>query len=346
MKFEELCIPFPCTDALWNTQVEDCEAALEKEPAGRASSPYSIQCIWALSRLSPSSRLNLPGYVTIHDFEIGICSMQARLWEETQHPAAYSNRVATNSTDGPSSIHGYGQSWPVLLGIWRVTMEQFRISHKRYCDHESEQETYLTSLLLYHASLLRVYVDMPLLRRLAKSYLQQKVGSNQLARRELEMKLHDWSRSTKAKDALWHAAQILRLHRELSPMIIKRGIPISNIAADCLFRAGLVAWAMSRSSLNCGLCRPASKSSYHSLCDKVPSMPVELELTTIGHLSTDYEAWMEISDSKPLINGINVCACRLIPLVEMFRNQIGHATVGSALFGPYCDALDQLKQYS
>ncbi|KAK5056508.1 hypothetical protein LTR84_012039 [Exophiala bonariae] len=372
MRFQELCLPLPCTDKAWNSSKKDWKETISQEPSNRTSSNYGIQCFLAMSRLSPCSRLNLPGFRTIHDFELGLVSMQARSWEETQHQTTSFDGFAAGQ-DAPAdhlSAGGFGQSWPVLWGIWHVTMEQFRSSHVAYCPHPSEKETYLTSLLMYHASLLRVYVDMKILRRLVMSLTRD--GFSSPAKRQMETLVHDWARSGRAKDALWHAAQILRLHSEHAPELRAQSIPINPVALDCVFRAGLVVWAISRSTQNCGLCAPGatpfekvklSRPHPHphphpgtnagSHNNKVlrprttSSGSGSVELTTIDNLTRDYELWLEESgdSGELLVDGVVVCACHMAALVDKFQSQIHDPALGSSDIPSYVDMLNALKDH-
>ena len=347
MRFQELCLPFPCTDKAWNSSPEKWKETISQEPSNRTSSTYGIQCFLAMSRLSPCSRLNLPGFRTISDFELGLVSMQARSWEETQHPATAIDGFL-GGQDAPENLSagGFGQSWPVLWGIWQVTMEQFRTSHREYCPHPSEKEKYLSSLLLYHASLLRVYVDMKILRRLAISLTRDSTSNP--AKRQMESLVHEWARSGRAKDALWHAAQILRLHSEHAPALRAQNIPINPIAMNCIYRAGLVVWAISRSSQNCGLCAPGStplekvKLSSNKIRPRAVSSG-SMELTTIDNLTKDYELWLEEGDGELLVDGVIVCACHMAALVEKFRVQIHDPSIGSSEIPSYAEMLNRLK---
>lgn len=348
MRFQELCLPFPCTDKAWNSSKEKWKETISQEPSNRTSSTYGVQCFLAMSRLSPCSRLNLPGFRTISDFELGLVSMQARSWEETQHPASAFDGFAAGQ-DAPDHLiaGGFGQSWPVLWGIWHVTMEQFRSSHMEYCPHPSEKETYLTSLLLYHASLLRVYVDMKILQRLVISLTRD--SSSNPVKRQMESLVQDWARSGRAKDALWHAAQILRLHSENAPELHAQNIPINPVAMNCVFRAGLVVWAISRSSQNCGLCAPGSTPfGKVKLSNKVRPRATSsgsMELTTIDNLTKDYELWLEEGDGELLVEGVIICACQMAALVEKFRKQIQDPSLGSSEIPSYAEMLDRLKDH-
>lgn len=348
MRFQELCLPLPCTDKAWNSNKKNWKQTISQEPSNRTSSTYGIQCFLAMSRLSPCSRLNLPGFRTIHDFELGLVSMQARSWEETQHQTTSFDGFAAGQ-DAPDQLSagGFGQSWPVLWGIWHVTMEQFRSSHMEYCPHPSEKETYLTSLLLYHASLLRVYVDMKILRRLVISLTRD--GFSNPAKRQMETLVHDWARSGRAKDALWHAAQILRLHSKNAPELHAQNIPINPVAMNCVFRAGLVVWAISRSSQNCGLCAPGSTHFEKvKLSNKVRPRAASsgsMELTTIDNLTKDYELWLEEGDGELLVDGVIVCACQMAALVEKFQQQIQDPALGSSEIPSYAEMLSCLKDH-
>lgn len=144
---------------------------MAQEPPNRKIASFSSLCSLALSSLPASRRLHLPGFLTASDFELGIASMQSRLWEETRK-----FQIAGPSLLGESRLfcdeiarqHGYGQSWPGVLDLWKLTREHLVPSSQKYTSsHVAEQRAYCSSTLWYHASMLRATVDVSRLRALA-----------------------------------------------------------------------------------------------------------------------------------------------------------------------------------
>jgi hypothetical protein len=210
----------------------------------------------------------LLGFLTAADFELGMLSMQSRLWEETKQ-YQIASRSVLNECELESveiaNLHGYGQSWPVLLEIWRVTMVQFRPSSHGYFSVPSEQSAHLTGMLLYDVSMLCAYAKISFLRRLANGLHNNhynKGGKGQqllLFLHQHEMRVQQWTRSNNiARDALWHASQVLHLVFQQTSHPSAEDILFNLVIYECLFPAMLIAWAFCRSRFACFLCAPLS----------------------------------------------------------------------------------------
>lgn len=289
----------------------------------------------ALSKLPPQARLKLPGFTTTQDFELGLCAMQSRLWEETRHSQPFEPRVPGLKSEivPPSELHGYGQSWSILLGIWRLTMEHWRTSNPSFPSYPSRNETYVSIMLLYHNSLLRVSADLVLIRRLVKM-LEQKRYSAQLVRR-YESQVQQWTESNSAKDALWHAAQIKEIYsRQIPDLRADRKI-ISPVATHCLVQAALVCWAFSRSSLTCEPYVHLSLTPADIMVEtSKESENNTLELCLVDKYSEQYERWLQ-TGGVPFIDGVRVCACNMPTLCKKYQSLLedtAHSWIDSQIY--------------
>ncbi|KEF56142.1 uncharacterized protein A1O9_07723 [Exophiala aquamarina CBS 119918] len=354
LRFEEFDLPFPPTNAAWNASDEDWKRTLDDDPPHRTHGAFNYLTILALSRLSPVDRLKLPGYYTQQDFELGLCTMQSRLWEETQcqrlsHELAMgqSHLELDEPRDKPAPFHGgFGQSWPVLLGIWRVTMEQFRRSPSRYSGVESEKEAYFTGITLYHASLIRAHSDYSLIRRLAFALCEGSTPSNYI--RQWELNIQDWTRSHEIREALWHAAQIVRCFADETQTPDKRvgqDCIVTCVATDCLFRAGLVIWVHVRSTMACDLCGPTAampEDLHQRYCSNRDREAVEL--TTLDQSSRRYENWLR-RRGRSCVEGVLVCACRMPILLKRCCELLRETTRNSNLLKRYLDIFETLMKH-
>lgn len=290
--------------------------------------------------------------------------MQSRLWVETkqqpttQRPDSQNTHIA--------SLHGYGQGWPVLLDIWRVMMDRFRPESKPYCENSSEQMAYLTGMMMYHSSMLRVYADLSFLRRLAKgctnSSSAPQGGNGHFFMRQYEIRVQQWARSSTACEALWHTAQILDLATQYIPSLFAQKIAVLNpVIIECLYRAALVSWAFCRSRLSCSLCAPLLSSTTTTttttskdfalgrIADRVPGSVDRVELTRLPRHSDSYNIWLHAEgdesagSSTTFIGNILICACNTARLVEMYGDTIRMAAQKWGLTDFYVKEIEGLK---
>lgn len=340
------------TDGAWNACTsQQWEEAIANEPSGRACATFSTLCSLAISHLAPSERLNLAGFFTTADFELEMCAIQSRLWVETkQQPAAPQPALGEPSQISP---HGYGQGWPVLLDIWRVIMERFRPESKPYCEDSSEQMAYLTGMMMYHSSMLRVYADLSFLCRLAKGS-SQGTGNRQFFMRQYEIRVQQWARSSAACDALWHAAQILDLATQsIASLFAQKIIVLNPVIVECLYRAAILAWAFCRSRLSCPLCAPLSSTTTKDLTltriERCPGAVDRVELTRLPRHSEQYNIWLntETEDSQKsvtFIGNVLLCTCNTARLVQVYGDVIRMASQKSGLGEFYLATLEGLMK--
>ncbi|KIW13175.1 hypothetical protein PV08_08362 [Exophiala spinifera] len=321
LRFEEINVPFPPTNAAWDAPDSDWVSALANEPPHRAHGPFNFLCSLAMSRLTAVDRLKLPGFFTPQDFELGMCGMQSRLWEETQCQNISAKLALAHTKyeidEADEQASGYNQSWPVLMGIWRVTMEQFRQAGFHRSSPECEKEAYISGMTLHHAGLIRVYSDLPLIRQLVQGLCDGSSPAQAQYIRQLEVQVQQWARSHGVKEALWHAAQIvLLLDKEIQGTDSSEPSTISFVATECLFRAALAIWAYSRSNMICDLCGPAAAVPQdlhgrpYSTRDRE-----QFELTTLSDNSKRYESWLR-RGGRSSIEGVLVCSCNMPRLVN------------------------------
>lgn len=357
LRFEEINVPFPPTNAAWDAPDSEWASALANEPPHRAHGPFNFLCSLAMSRLTAVDRLKLPGFFTPQDFELGMCGMQSRLWEETQCQNISAKLALAHTKyeidEADEQALGYNQSWPVLMGIWRVTMEQFRQSGFHRSTAECEKEAYITGMTLHHAGLIRVHSDLPLIRQLVQGLCDGGSPAQPQYIRQLEVQVQQWARSHGVKEALWHAAQIvLLLDKEtqrgrLTDSSEERGrgrgrATISFAATECLFRAALAIWACARSNMICDLCGPAAAVPQdlhgrpYSTRDRE-----QFELTTLSDNSKRYESWLR-RGGRSSIEGVLVCSCNMPRLVNRCCDLLGKCAVISGGCERYVNVLKTL----
>lgn len=348
LRFEELDLPFPPTNVAWDATDLHWSSVMDNEPPHRTQGPFNFLCTLALAPLTPVDRLKLPGFFTPQDFELGMCAMQSRLWEETQCQGTTEklSLAQTKYDVKHSQAPGFGHGWPVMLGIWRVTMEQFRRTEARYSAPDCERTSYVNGMTMYHASLIRVHADLPLIRRFAESLCDDTVPSQYV--HQWGIQVHSWTRSHGVKEALWHAAQILHLLKQETEQTHSLGAlqsSIGPVATECLFRAALIIWTCARSTMVCDLCGPAASipqdlhGRHYSTKDRE-----QVEVTSLDESSKRYETWLR-EGARSCIEGVLLCACKLPFLMDKCCNLLKKCTLHAKSVERYVEILMCLQKH-
>lgn len=316
----ELCIPAASTELSWNaSSLEDWQRAAAHQPPGRMEKTFAMMCLRALSE---SERCTL-AFLLPEDLELGICALQSRLSEEAQEQHESLAVQLKGADDDRTHLSGYGQSWHVQLEVWRATLEYLRDRNTGFSSNTTERCNQFTATILYHASYLRIYVDFTLINRLIEGLDQTNYPPVLL--RRFEMQIQQWAKSRNARRALLHAAQILQLYAAEAPTFIALPLILNPATTTCLFRASLVVWAFSRSTLSCDLCTALSLQQ-----DKLPSSPgcdLACELTATALLPAEVDQWLNDGGSVS-VDGHLICACAMPMLVEKFKALTKSTAVG------------------
>ncbi|KAH6975708.1 hypothetical protein EDB80DRAFT_740511 [Ilyonectria destructans] len=335
VRLPELCLNYPCSEAAWNAATpETWKLALAQEPVGRMDQTIGLTCIHALSEATrPSLTFLLP-----EDFEAGMCAMQSRLWEEAQHKHESTLCSVSPLSDTITSGIGYGLSWQVQLEIWRATMDHLSEQNRGHSAESTETWNRFTAMMQYHMSFLRMYADLKLIKRLIDSLGTD--GYNPSLIRRFETQIQQWAKSTSAKQALWHAAQILELFNQNAPGIQALDSLVCPSTTACLFRAAQVVWAICRSTLSCDLC----ESSLAEHDNTWHSHKGSKGLYDLGHLQSDAEIGYWVTNrARASIGNIPFCACNMPALLDKYIAALQSWTLGWSTVRPMTDALMSLK---
>ncbi|GME65981.1 hypothetical protein GTA08_BOTSDO09106 [Neofusicoccum parvum] len=307
IRFQEVRVPLQCTLALWDAYtIDDWRRARLLEPNGRLHKTFSSICATAASS---STRQTIPVLLE-EDFELGLCAMQARLWEDTQQrheefgnsADAYDygggggggakggivreGRMVENQEVGPNDLIaqefvGFGEGWHAQLEHWRV--------HRERC--------------------------------------QQVNAGN-------------------ARIALRYAAQMFRLYAEEVDLFASTFQRIDPFSVGCMFRAALVVWAYTRSNLVCELCSDISPENPEDPGTSSPFFGprVVCELAEIwGPVDSEYiNSWI-LNGGKASMNGNLLCACGLPQLIDAFVIVMRRGSADSKFVDPLITALENLK---
>ncbi|KAM5353734.1 hypothetical protein ACJ41O_000384 [Fusarium nematophilum] len=267
--------------------------------------------------------------------------MQSRVWEEAQHKHESSLCSGPQLSEMNPAIvvgAGYGLSWQVQLEIWRPTMEHLSKRNSGFSTKSTETWICFTAIMQYHMSFLRMYAGLKLIQRLIDGLGTS--GYSPALIRRFETQIQRWTKSTNAKQALWHAVQALRLFRENLPGIQALHSLVCPSTVACLFRAAQVVWAICRWTLSCDLCESSSAQHDNTWNTHRGFRGVYylMELQNDGEM----DFWND-NRSKASIGSIVFCSCNMPAILDMYIESLRTSTLGWSTVAPITDALLALK---
>ena len=344
MRFEELSLPLPCTERLWDAPSEQAwQYYTSNEPQGRLGKAFQQGCICIFNGSSEFDDLPLG----LPDYEVGMCAMQSRLWEDTRKKHEF-QRLEVDPTgtqqDWPFFAGAYAQSRPIQLEHWRKGAEECRHfgARENLFSPLTQIETNFTIMNLYHMSHLRYHSDVALVRSLAEREDDPSQNSRRRQRREILMQ--EWAATSDARLAVWHAAQLWRLHAEEVHFLLQQSSVVNPATRICLFTASLVVWAFCRCTKVCDECSDAG--GVVPVYGEPPAPPMKqsaIELTRIDQLEDEYHNWVN-GKARASVNGVILCASEVPLLMEEFRRVMATSKPEWSSYSSYLDVLDRLKE--
>lgn len=357
IRYQEVCVPLVHSDAMWDVAHPDAwRLARQLEPNGRLNRTFSSLCASAFAGLTQDA---MPVLLE-EDYELALCAMQARLWEDTlqQHEQTLpspSNRSPglLGRDDGMSraaaqAAASRSEAWHVQLEYWRTHRNRSEQVNAHYSSPAHRQRTRFNGTMMYLLSYLRIHADTFLIRRLITS-LDHHRGRPAFApvseaSRSLESRVSAWAGSRNARVALRCAAQIFQVYvQEVggAGWMFQR---VDPMGVGCMFRAALVVWAYARSTLACDTCMGVSLVYTDDLQSKFFGPQAACELSAAG-VDLDLHAisgWVS-RGGKASINGVPVCACSLPLLMGSFVSVMRRCTGLLEFVTPLIDILENLK---
>ncbi|KAK7710976.1 hypothetical protein SLS57_008295 [Botryosphaeria dothidea] len=354
IRFQEVRVPLQCTLALWDAYtVDDWRRARLLEPNGRLHKTFSSICATAASA---NTRQTIPVLLE-EDFELGLCAMQARLWEDTQQRheefgnssdafdfgptrggsngrggIVREGRVVDGHEVGPNDLIaqefvGFGEGWHAQLEHWRVHRERCQQVNTGYAPPAHWRRTRFNTSMLYFLSTKReddAGVDV--------FHVESKAGEPRPCLGGVKERTH--------------CGEMFRLYAEEVDMFASSFQRIDPFSVGCMFRAGLVVWAYTRSNLVCELCSDLSPENPE---DPGMSSPffgprVVCELAEIwGPVDSEYANYWILNGGKASMNGNLLCACGLPQLIDAFAIIMRRGAAGSTFVEPLIKTLENLK---
>lgn len=225
MSYAELTLPLPCTKELWFARTaEEFKSRYLKSRAGEAERPPSLVDLLRDINLLSTTHHHLDIQFAISVYLHGFWSL---IWEYRQLNTVYRP---------PAEVSRFNNHPNLLLNSRHAELcrllQNFQLLTFEWHDMLSAQESIVLHLLLMN---LNVSLD-------DLQLFSGKEGEEQA--RRIYPTLKSWSESAEARQALWHAGQILRHGKLFPPGHLKDFYAVAvHHAALCLWTHGVVSRA-------------------------------------------------------------------------------------------------------
>ncbi|RSL89294.1 hypothetical protein CEP51_001317 [Fusarium floridanum] len=314
LRYEELCLATPSSERLWEaTTAEEWHEIKEIESKKRATMLFMTLMDTAMDC---EGRDTLPPLLE-DDYVYGICAMQTWVWRDIKRhrpcPQTLQSSEGSSILSTPASSR-FIEYWSAMFTTWSECLRDRSIGSPLSSEKHRELLENCTPAL-YHFSQMSLRANLEAIQDLAMDrYHKQYSGPY---RRQLESRILEWVRTSDARLALWHAAQVLKLLQETSDSMETRGSSLTSwridfIAPLALYKAGLIVWAYARSVQVCDSC--SMGSIMHPTTSR-HTEPLDLFKPQRGD---DFREWLHYG-GRGQIQGTIVCVCRLDELLSAYE---------------------------
>lgn len=323
LRCEELYFSLPTTFSLFNGPgLHMWEARLPDEPVQRNQETISSM----IGDRSFSSIMQ--PFILVEDIQLGICAFQAFIWQYCEIIQS-SSEHDMNSLIQQKSLRDGLVSWKRVFD--QTTIEDSEqamqgktnnIPMKCYYgveDHSEAgwQEVVLNrpqsllfdTAMLYHLFGLHIHANVRSFETLASCKRDCRVATGRdgtLERFPVD-RARQWTTVVCSRHAIWHASNILAIHRSRSRQLIGRIQYLDPIAHVAVAVSSLVVWAY---------CSFNEKGC--SRCITPAGLSVEVELLDILSNNVLSERWIELGGLATL-DGHSFCRCNIEKLVQVFQ---------------------------
>lgn len=333
LRLEELQFRLPCTFVIHNADgLHVCNYLLPREPAIRAE--LSILDLIQDKQLDPSKPID--GLMLVEDIQLGLCAMQAGIWQLSEDLRRSSDSNNLSSRDLLRKKLDYWKTWLVripfkqtdTLNLSQGQQTEMRFYHGMEDHSEAGWEMtvfsrpkalFFDAVMLYHLLGIQLYADIRILQQLAKDYSSGDTFCEfgvpyQQQKSKREATIREWTQTRLAREALCHSSAVLVTYSNLSGLENKTVDPIAFVALSI---GALVIWAYCMFGVHeCEICAPQGRSVA-----RVPSVALTLwsELVLPEVLYLGREKWVGSGGGRVLLVGTQLCGCNVEPLIARFH---------------------------
>jgi hypothetical protein len=332
---EDIHYCLPSTYALHNADgLHIFETRYSIDPAIR-----SRTTICSLIRDADLDDTPAEGLMLAEDIQLGICSLQSRLWNRAMRSHIPDFNTAIELTrikqrleswrrllsqipisEPDTSNFSEGQHWAMR---YYYGMEDHSKAGWLNTVYYRQKDLVYDGIALYHLSGLTLHSNVRILSQLAEDMIpnnpNETYGNEYMqAHLRRETFVREWSNASNARRALCHAAAVLGSYNEI-PLILRRAIdPITYVAFSM---GALVVWAYSSFTNNkCRLCSMRIDSGAASSDLQQFELTRWSAIDAVPALEKEKEDWIEAGEGFVTIGGIIVCQCNLSPLASLYHS--------------------------
>ena len=310
LRFQEIRIPLPVSEDLWNEPSHESRLRLHwTQPAGRAKLNFNNLMRQGLLSIGP---MKLPLQLSLEDYHFGLCALQSELWTVTQETRYHDHRTYKNP-----SISSYEEVrvWYNYLLEWRNHVEQNHHLENNFFANDPvppSGESFnhgnaALNLTLYHISAINLFANVHL--------LETSKCCAECTEADISHRIQAWTQTPSGRHAVLHAAQIQRVHEcEYAKSSSIGRAP--RIVTNPLSPTGLLMSAVV-------ICMYGIRSSGCSSCSTARPLDDEtLELAQPGtETSGACQYWVENGGSA-IVNGLPLCLCSVPKLSTWYCDRL------------------------
>jgi len=323
LRCEELYFSLPSTFCMFNGPgLHMWEARLPDEPVQRNQETVSSM----IGDRSFSSIIQ--PFILVEDIQLGMCASQVVIWQ-------YSEKIQSSlEQDINSLIHQ--KSLRDGLNSWKSVFDQTTIEGSETAtqgktnnipmkyyygveDHSKAgwqevvmnrpQSLLFDTAMLYHLFGLHIHANIRSFELLAAGKVDCRIGikGDGLLERYPEDRARQWTNVACSRRAIWHASNVLAIHRSNSGLSFGQVHYLDPIAHVAIAVSSLVVWAY---------CFFNEKGCTR--CIGPAGLSVEVEVLDILTNAEKSEKWIEFGGGA-LLDGHNFCLCNIEKLIHVFQ---------------------------
>lgn len=275
MRYQEIGLPLPVSDALWRAETRETRARLHwDEPAGRARSAFSSMVHHGLDTQGfMTGYLQMP-HLSLEDNHFSLCAFLSELWGVSRE--AHEEHHLNYRSPGMNRTLERVKLWKGYLHDWREHIEKSdELEDTFFADGGADYNHFLgLNLTLYHLICLKVYANVRM--------LEDKKCCVQCQEADTDKVITAWAQSTDGRQAVYHALQLKRVYERESMLYKLNDHRVSNV----LWPIGLLASAIV-------ICMYSSKVSSVTKGDVVTTPGESIELTQSRLIGTpEFDNWI------------------------------------------------------
>ena len=300
LRAQELRLPLPNSDAVWDAESSNERASLR----WRAATGRSKQLMSSLLRegMLKIGMHQIPTQLSLEDYHLALCLFQGSLWELTMELRQHDQMTTRNASNMIKDE----------LYLWRRYLKDIRnhieLNHNLECTFFGGNSGSLADpnapfpsfaapdLTFYHIQSIGVYANMRM--------LEYHTCCSDCRDSGLESRIRGWVQSEDGRRAVVHAAQLRRVHEREAALLTPLKWRISNtiLRPFGVLMSAIVLYAYSVRIEKCGMCGGPSWNTSTS------TAAIELLQPEFGLSAEKLDSWI-LNGGMATLGQVPLCSC-------------------------------------